>query len=124
MTDARGRGVEPGRLTVETQEASARCLLAAGPPTLRPTPGLAVARAAVARGAASGVFSIILDSHVRRNAAVFPIEAVRVPKSRKILRKPRNFKQGPPRRVCTDRRQHNHVHQSVRADHCLGPRAA
>ena len=84
----------------------------------------AVARAAVARGAASGVFSIILDSHVRRNAAVFPIEAVRVPKSRKILRKPRNFKQGPPRRVCTDRRQHNHVHQSVRADHCLGPRAA
>ena len=72
----------------------------------------------------SGVFSIILDSHVRRNAAVFPIEAVRVPKSRKILRKPRNFKQGPPRRVCTDRRQHNHVHQSVRADHCLGPRAA
>lgn len=124
VTDARGRGVEPGRLTVETQEASARCLLAAGPPTLRPTPGLAVARAAVARGAASGVFSIILDSHVRRNAAVFPIEAVRVPKSRKILRKPRNFKQGPPRRVCTDRRQHNHVHQSVRADHCLGPRAA
>ena len=50
VTDARGRGVEPGRLTVETQEASARCLLAAGPPTLRPTPGLAVARAAVARG--------------------------------------------------------------------------
>ena len=106
-------------------------LLAAGPPTFRPTPGLAVARAAGThrrRGGAgrrgSGVFSIILDSHVRRNAAVFPIEAVRVPKSRKILRKPRNFKQGPPRRVCTDRRQHNHVHQSVRADHCLGPRAA
>lgn len=54
VTDARGRGVEPGRLTVETQEASARCLLAAGPPTLRPTPGLAVARAPGGGGARGG----------------------------------------------------------------------